>query len=67
MHLFQKASMRHNQSSTTLLGANATLILISEPQNAFRKWNTCLEDGTALSKEGGFAFTSHVKYFICYF
>lgn len=63
----KKKSMQHNQSSTTLLSADATLLLISEPQNAFRKWNMPLQSGTALSKEGSFAFTCHVKYFICYF
>lgn len=61
-----KKSVQHNQSSTTLLSADAALILISELQNAFRKWNMPPESGTAFSKEGSFAFTCHVKYLITF-
>lgn len=51
--------MQHKQSSTALLSAAAALTLISEAQNAFRKWDVPLEIGTtALSKEGGFTFTA---------
>lgn len=58
--------MQHKQSSTALLSAAAALTLISETQNAFRKQDVPLELATtALSKEGSFAFTCHVKYFIC--
>lgn len=44
-------SMQHKQSSTALLSVAAALTLISEPQNAVRKWDVPLEIGTtALSK-----------------
>lgn len=54
--------MHHNQSSTTLPSAGAALILIPEPQNAFRNWNIPLGRDTALSKEGSSVLTCCGKY-----
>lgn len=65
MHLFQKKKKYATQPKLqNSLSADATLILTSEPQNVFRKWNVPLQSGTALSKEGSFAFTCHVKNFV---
>lgn len=59
MGLFQ-TNMQHKLGSTALLSGPAALTLISEPQNAFRKWDVPLEIGTAASsKEVGIQFCIH--------